>query len=95
VRRCGFDETQMTVAGLGAMRKRIGQEAAGMFVAVGALVAKLREVKDSDEIAAMRRAALLGCELFEEMLGYMRSGLTEVAWRRNWSMPRGCVERRR
>jgi Xaa-Pro aminopeptidase len=47
-------------------------------VAVGALVARLREVKDADEIAAMRAAALLGCDLFDGMLGYLRAGLTEV-----------------
>jgi hypothetical protein len=68
VRRCGFDEMQMTVAGLGAMRKAVpGRVRRGMFVGVGALVARLREVKDVDEIAAMRRAALLGCELFDEI----------------------------
>jgi Xaa-Pro aminopeptidase len=50
-----------------------------MFVGVGTIVAGLREVKDADEIAAMRRAALLGCELFETMLGFLRPGLTEVA----------------
>ena len=80
VRRCGFDETQTTVAGLAGMRKAVSSKVRrGMFVAVGALVAKLREVKDADEIAAMRRAALLGCELFEQMLGSIRSGLTEAA----------------
>ena len=31
-----------------------------MFVAVGSLVARLREVKDADEIAKMRAAALVG-----------------------------------
>ena len=45
-----------------------------MFVAVGALVARLREVKDADEIAAMRAAARVGCELFEGMLRLYRGG---------------------
>jgi Xaa-Pro aminopeptidase len=80
VRRCGFDGTQTTVVALDAMRKAVsGKLRRGMFVQVGALVAKLREVKDADEIAAMRKAALLGCELFDGMLGYLRPELTEVS----------------
>jgi Xaa-Pro aminopeptidase len=68
------------VAGLDAMRKAVsGKLRRGMFVAVDALVAKLREVKDADEIAATRKAALLGCALFERMLGFLEPGLTEVA----------------
>ena len=79
VKRCGFDGTQTTVAGLGAMRTAVsGKARRGMFVDVGAVVARLREVKDKDEIAAMRAAARLGCQLFDGMLGYLRSGLTEM-----------------
>ncbi len=84
VKRCGFDGTQTTVAGLDSMRKAVsGKVRRGMFVDVGAVVAKLREVKDKDEIAAMRAAARLGCDLFWNskdggMLGYLRSGLTEM-----------------
>jgi Xaa-Pro aminopeptidase len=48
-----------------------------MFVGVGALVARLREVKDADEIAAMRAAALVGCELYEGMLGFIQAGMRE------------------
>src|ERR1700722_14675330 len=47
----------------------------GMFVAVGPLVARMREVKDADEIAKMRAAARLGCELFDGMLTYLEAGL--------------------
>jgi Xaa-Pro aminopeptidase len=50
-----------------------------MFVDVGALVAGLREVKDEDEIAILRRAALLGCGLFDHMLGFIEGGMTEMA----------------
>ena len=46
----------------------------GMFVAVGPLVAKMREVKDADEIAKIRAAARVGCELFEGMLSIWRRG---------------------
>ncbi len=61
VRRCGFDAAQTTVAGLEAMRKAVSAKVRrGMFVAVGSLVARLREVKDADEIAKMRAAARWG-----------------------------------
>ena len=78
VKRCGFDATQTTVAALEAMRRAVsGKVRRGMFVAVGSLVVRLREVKDKDEIAAMRVAARVGCELFEGMLGFIQAGLTE------------------
>ncbi len=50
----------------------------GMFEPVGALVARLRWVKDAGEIATMRAAAALGCELFEGVLGFMQAGMREV-----------------
>ena len=82
VRRCGFDATHTTVAALEVMRKAVGGKVRrGMFVPVGPLVAKLREVKDAGEISKLRAAARVGCELFEGMLRYLEAGLkeTEVA----------------
>ena len=84
VRRCGFDAAHTTVAGLETMRKalRAGASAARarreMFVALEPLVSRMREIKDGDEIARMRAAARLGCELFEGMLRYLEAGLTEA-----------------
>jgi Xaa-Pro aminopeptidase len=83
VKRCGFDGTQTTVVALGRLQaglsKAFGVKARkAMFVDVGSLVAGLREVKDEDEIAILRRAALLGCELFEHMLGFIEAGMTEM-----------------
>jgi Xaa-Pro aminopeptidase len=79
VRRCGFDASQTTVAELEAMRKAVpARVRRGMFVTVGPLVAKMREVKDAGEIAKLRAAARVGCELFEGMLGYLETGLTET-----------------
>jgi Xaa-Pro aminopeptidase len=46
---------------------------------VGWLVAKLRWIKDADEIATMRAAAALGCRLFEGILATMQPGMTETA----------------
>jgi Xaa-Pro aminopeptidase len=79
VKRCGFDAVHTTVAALESMRKAVPAKVRrGMFVAVEPLVARLREVKDSDEIAKIRAAAILGGKLFDEMLGYLRPGLKEV-----------------
>lgn len=78
VKRCGFDAGQTTVALLESMRKAVPTKVRrGMFVPVQSLIAKLREVKDSDEIAKIRAAAQLGCQLFEGMLEYLRPGLSE------------------
>lgn len=83
VRRCGFDAAHTTVAGLESMRKAVRAASPvkarrGMFVAVGPVGARLREIKDGDEVAKMRAAARLGCELFEGMLSYLEAGRTEV-----------------
>lgn len=80
VTRCGFDEGNTTVAALQLMRAAIP---AGVrrrfFEPVGPLVAKLRQVKDADEIAKMRAAAALGCKLFEDVLTAIAPGMTETA----------------
>jgi len=79
VRRCGFDAAHTTVAALGTMRKAVpGRARRGMFVAMEPMVARLREVKDGDEIQRIRAAAALGCELFNGMLTYLEAGLTEI-----------------
>jgi Xaa-Pro aminopeptidase len=78
VGRCGFDAAHTTVSGLETMRKAVSAKARrGIFVAVGSLIAGMREVKDVEEIARMRAAAHVGCELFEGMLTYLETGLTE------------------
>jgi Xaa-Pro aminopeptidase len=83
VRRCGFDAANTTVAGLGAMRRAVARGGStararrGMFVPVGPLVARMREIKDPEEIVKIRAAAQVGCELFEGMLSYLEAGLTE------------------
>ena len=79
VKRCGFDAAQTTVAALDVMRKAVPAKLRrSLFHAAGSPVARLREVKDAEEIAAMRKAALLGCRLFDGILSYMQTGLTEA-----------------
>ncbi len=80
VRRCGFDAEQTTVAALDAMRKALpAKRRRSLFVALGPLVARLRQIKDADEIAKMRAAAALGCRLFERILAFMQPGMPESA----------------
>lgn len=77
-KRAGFDAVNTTVAALDAMRKVLpaGQRRS-FFVATQGLVARLRERKDADEIVKMRRAAALGCRLFEGVLTNLSAGETE------------------
>jgi Xaa-Pro aminopeptidase len=42
------------------------------------LVENLRLLKDEDELALMREAALMGCALFEHILGFVRPGMAET-----------------
>jgi len=77
--KCAFDASQTTVSALMAMRKALpGKLRRGFFVATSGLVAKIREVKDADEIARMRAAAALGCRLFEAVMGHIAAGVTEA-----------------
>jgi Xaa-Pro aminopeptidase len=79
VSRCAFDAGQTTVAALEAMKKALPAARRRSFlVATDGLVAKIREVKDENEIARMRKAAALGCSLFDSVLKYVVPGATEA-----------------
>lgn len=79
VRRCAMDAEHTTVATLDAMRQWIPSKLRrGFFQPVPPLTAGLREVKDSEEIARIREAALLGCRLFEDLLTQIEPGKREV-----------------
>jgi Xaa-Pro aminopeptidase len=78
VRRCAYDAQHTTVAALAAMRAGLpGKLRRGFFVVTKGLVARLRETKDADEVVRMRRAARLGCRLFEGVLQHIAPGVTE------------------
>jgi Xaa-Pro aminopeptidase len=69
VANCAFDAEQTTVAALAALRQIVpGKLRRKFLIATADLVAGLRQVKDDDEIARMRKAAVLGCRLFEGTL---------------------------
>jgi Xaa-Pro aminopeptidase len=80
IKICGFDEGNTTVASLADMRKAMPSGLRRkIFQPVGALLSKLRWIKDAAEIDKLRAAAALGCRLFESILGKMQPGMTEVS----------------
>jgi len=79
IRRCGFDEQNTTVAALKQMQAAIPATLRRkIFQPVGPLVSTLRWVKDAAEIARMRAAAALGCELFDSIFEHIVPGATET-----------------
>jgi Xaa-Pro aminopeptidase len=75
----GFDPAWTSVAELARWKAALPSRLRRSFLAALAapLVEPLRRVKDEDELAVMSEAALLGCKLFEHMLGFIRPGLAE------------------
>src|SRR6202789_2641053 len=79
VKKCAFDAGQTTVAALDSMKKALpGPVRRSFLVATDGLVARIRQVKDEDEIERMRRAAALGCGLFVAVLEYVGPGIAET-----------------
>jgi Xaa-Pro aminopeptidase len=80
VTRCGFDDGNTSVATLNAMRAAVPASIRRrLFQPIGPLVSMLRWIKDPAEIAVMRKAAALGCRLFENLLTFIQPGITEDA----------------
>lgn len=75
----GFDPACTTVAELARWRAALPSRLRRSFLSVipAPLVEPLRMVKDEDELALMVEAALVGCKLFEQILGFIRPGLAE------------------
>ena len=76
----GFDPARTTVAELARWKSELPSRLRrGFFQAVPApFVEILRCVKDEDELALMAEAALVGCRLFERILGFLRPGIPEI-----------------
>jgi Xaa-Pro aminopeptidase len=76
----GFDSAWTTVADLARWKAALPSRLRRSFLAAlpASLVEQLRRVKDEDEIAIMAEAALVGCQLFEHILGFIRPGLKEI-----------------
>ena len=80
--RCAFDARNTSVAAFESLRKALPKELGAsrrtFFLATEALTAVQREIKDEGEIAILRRAATLGCELFAEVQEHIAAGATEM-----------------
>jgi Xaa-Pro aminopeptidase len=76
----GFDPAQTSVAALSRWKAALPAKLRKNFLSALAapLVEPLRMQKDADELAIIREAALLGCKLFDHMLGFIRPGLREI-----------------
>jgi Xaa-Pro aminopeptidase len=79
VKKCAFDAGQTSVAALESMKKGLpGTARRSFFMATDGLVARIREVKDKDEIERMRKAAAVGCGLFNAIVQYVVPGVEET-----------------
>lgn len=79
-KRAYFSPEHTSVSALGKMREAIDGRKKNFFAPLQeSLTAALRMVKDSDELAAMEKAALLGCSLFGNLLGFIHPGVAETA----------------
>jgi len=76
----GFDPAWTTVGELARWREGLPSRLRRNFLTALAapLVEPLRQIKDEDELALMAEAALVGCRLFDHMLGFLRPGLAEL-----------------
>jgi Xaa-Pro aminopeptidase len=76
----GFDPAWTTVADLTRWKAALPSRLRRAFLVplAAPLVEALRLVKDADELALMSEAALVGCALFDHMLGFIRPGLREI-----------------
>jgi Xaa-Pro aminopeptidase len=75
-----FDPAHTTVAELAVWKAALPYRLRRAFLSSlpAAFIEPLRRVKDEDELAVMREAALIGCRLFDTILSYLRPGIREV-----------------
>lgn len=76
----GFDGANTTVADLARWKAALPSSLRRtfLFALPTPLVEQLRLEKDDDELAIMTEAALIGCRLFDHILGHIRPGITEI-----------------
>ncbi len=76
----GFDPAKTTVANLARFKAALPARLRRSFLTAlsAPLVEPLRMVKDEDELAIMIEAALIGCKLFDHILGFIQPGLREL-----------------
>jgi len=76
----GFDPARAAVADLTLWKAELPSRLRRSFLSAtpAPLVEGLRMVKDDDELDAIKEAALVGCRLFEHILGFLRPGVAEI-----------------
>jgi Xaa-Pro aminopeptidase len=76
----GFDSCHTTVAELSRLKAALPASMRRYFLTAlsASLVEPLRLVKDEDELEIMCEAALMGCQLFAHILGFLRPGQREI-----------------
>jgi Xaa-Pro aminopeptidase len=76
----GFDPTWTSVADLSRWKNSLPSKLRRAFLSPleSPLVEPLRSVKDQDELALMSKAALTTCALFENLLAFIRPGISEI-----------------
>ena len=91
IAKLGFEERYMSVGDHTRWTKEVEAE----FVPASGLLTGLRQVKDADELAAMREAQRITDEALLEILNFIKPGLTEseVAARLTYIMARKGAER--
>ena len=91
IAKLGFEEQYMSVRAHTGWTKAVEAE----FVPASELLTQLRQVKDADELAAMREAQRITDEALLEILNFIKPGLTEseVAARLTYIMARKGAER--
>ena len=80
VETAGFDPSWTSVAELARWKAALPSNLRRAFLTILAapLVEPLRRIKDEDELALMIEAALIGCKLFDHILGFIRPGIMEI-----------------
>jgi len=76
----GFDPVWTSVAELARLRSALPSRFRRTFLSAlsAPLVEPLRLIKDEEEVELMSHAALVGCSLFQHILGVIRPGITEM-----------------
>ncbi len=80
VESAGFDPNHTSVAELTRLKEGLPARLRKAFLSAlpAPLVETLRLIKDDNELAVMREAALMGCRLFDHILQLLRAGMKEV-----------------
>ncbi len=73
-RKLAVEEDEVTVE---AYRRMLTTLSGVELTAAAGMIERLRIIKDSDEIACIRRACEISCAAFDKMLGVMKAGMTE------------------